>query len=83
MDHKEELNDDIERYLNQDLNSEELKKFQDQLASDDNLLEEVQFQGEMKEFLADSPENALRHNLQKLDAQSRANTSSSGPNRFW
>ncbi|MEO1713996.1 MAG: hypothetical protein AAFU60_11755, partial [Bacteroidota bacterium] len=69
--------------LNQDLNSEELKKFQDQLASDDDLLEEVQLQSEMKEFLADSPENALRHNLQKLDAQSRASAPASGPKRFW
>ena len=59
----------IEKYLDDSLAGEALQAFKKQLETNEALVQEVAFQRELKEFLADSPENELRKNLQMLNEQ--------------
>lgn len=57
----------IEKYLDGSLSQEERLRFEDALLENEALREEVEFQRNMETILANQPEDALRHNLQKLD----------------
>jgi|GEM_PF-2883037 len=58
----------IEQYLNGELTGRALQNFEERLAADKSLGEEVGFQREMHQFLAETPENELRKTLSKLSA---------------
>lgn len=64
-----EIQELIEQYLNGQLQGEALRDFEQRIATDKALAEEVAFQREMHVFIADSPENELRKTLQMLSDQ--------------
>lgn len=69
MDLTPELQLLIEEYLAGRLKGTALHAFEEQLANNEVLAKEVEFQRELTTFLADSPENDLRKNLQQLNEQ--------------
>lgn len=83
MDNQDGLDENIERYLYQRMTSEELEKFQEDLAADDTLRAEVELRTEMKTYLEDSPENELRRNLRKLSTQYKEKSGANGVKRPW
>ncbi len=83
MASNEKIYNTIQRYLNEEMDPEELKKFQDAMAADPALAEEVQLQQDMQELLEDSPENQLRHNLQKLSDEAKDPFSSVKSSKLW
>lgn len=60
---------EIQDYLDKKLSQEDLSHFENKLKADQDLAQEVKLQEEMKTFLADTPENELRKNLQKLNQE--------------
>ena len=64
-----DIQERIDSYLNGNLTGAALQVFETQLAMDKALAAEVAFQREVKEMLADTPENALRKNLEALNQQ--------------
>jgi len=56
----------IQDYLDNDMNEEDMKAFEQELKGDDELQEEIALHKDMEELLSDSPENALRKNLDLL-----------------
>lgn len=60
---------EIQDYLDKKLSQEDLSHFENKLKADQDLAQEVKLQEEMKIFLADTPENELRKNLQKLNQE--------------
>ncbi len=67
------LNEDkyrkIQDYLDRKMDQAELGKFEKKLSADEDLAREVKLHADMETFLADTPENDLRNNLQKLSKQ--------------
>lgn len=65
------LNEDkygkIQDYLDEKLSEEDLTQFEKELKNDQDLARELKLHQEMETFLADTPENELRKNLQKLN----------------
>ncbi len=59
----------IEKYLDGSLSEKELADFENQLAQDEQLEREVNFQRKMESLLAHRPEDDFRANLTKLDAK--------------
>ena len=68
MAKNEENYDKIQRYLDRELNEEELSAFEQEIESDASLADEVNLHQDMQDFLGDSPENDLRKQLEKLSA---------------
>jgi hypothetical protein len=83
MASNEELFNAIQRYLNGEMDPEELKKFQEAMVADQSLAEEVQLHADMQALLQDSPENLLRSNLQKLNDQAKDSSSSDKSSKLW
>lgn len=69
MNLPQDLQELLEQYLNGQLIGEALHNFEERIATDKELAAEVAFQKEMQAFLADTPENELRRNLQMLSDQ--------------
>jgi len=69
MNLPQDLQELLEQYLNGQLTGEALRNFEARIAKDKELAAEVAFQREMQAFLADTPENELRKNLQMLSDQ--------------
>lgn len=67
------LNEDkygkIQDYLDKKLSREDLIQFENELKTDQDLARELQLHQEMEAFLADTPENELRKNLQELNQE--------------
>lgn len=59
----------IQDYLDNDMNEEDVKAFEQELEGDEGLRGEVSLHKDMEELLSDSPENALRKNLDMLSGQ--------------
>ena len=73
----------LQRYLDQDLNAEEAKAFEAELQSNEALAKELALHQEMQALLSDTPENALRKNLQDLSNNFQETPSSkSNPLRY-
>lgn len=66
MEFSQDIYEKIEAYLSGDLEGQDLQQFEKMLQSDADLAKEVQFQREMHDFLAETPENDLRKNLAQL-----------------
>ncbi|MEL6926124.1 MAG: hypothetical protein AAFO94_18930, partial [Bacteroidota bacterium] len=91
----ESKNEQIERYLQQRLEGEELRQFEAELQSNQALADEVALEESMRELLADTPENQLRQSLHMLnettviddqdgpDSDSSNSGSSSGGSYKW
>lgn len=56
----------IHDYLDKKLGQEDLTQFENELKNDQDLAQELKLHQDMATFLADTPENELRKNLQKL-----------------
>lgn len=69
MNLDEQLYEKIQQYLNNELTGKALQDFEAELQSNPNLAREVALHREMEDFLADTPENDLRKNLQTLNAR--------------
>jgi len=69
MDFNEDLYDKIQDYLDKKLSPAETREFESAIAADEELAREVQLHADMQELLADTPENDLRKNLEKLSAE--------------
>lgn len=69
------LNEDkyreIQDYLDKNMTQEDLTQFENELKSDQDLARELKLHQEMETFLADTPENELRNNLQKLNKEAK------------
>ncbi len=78
MEYKENTYHKIQQYLDNELQGDELKAFESELKSDLELASEVQLNREMKEFLADTPENQLRQNLHILNRRVTKEPNGSG-----
>jgi len=74
MDFDENLYDKIQAYLDKQLSREETQEFESAMAADEDLAREVQLHADMEELLADTPENNLRKNLERLGAESSDDT---------
>lgn len=76
------LNEDkyrkIQDYLDKKMDQEELGNFEEKLTADEDLAREVKLHADMETFLADTPENDLRNNLQKLSKQVTEDNTQSG-----
>lgn len=72
MAFNEETYRNIQRYLDDQLAPEERQAFEREMQANPALAQEVALNREMQEFLADSPENKLRSNLQLLREQAEA-----------
>ena len=72
------LNEDkyrkIQEYLDQDMNEQEARAFEQELRVDQELAQELKLHREMENLLADSPENALRKNLDLLSEDIKEET---------
>lgn len=77
-----DLQERIDNYLNGSLTGMDLQAFETQLAMDKALAAEVAFQRDLKEMLADTPENALRKNLEALNQQIETDTSKEQGNNW-
>ena len=66
MEFNESTNDKIDRYLNNEMTGEELVQFESEKNANKSLAAEVEVNAQMKELLADTPENKLRQNLESL-----------------
>ncbi|MEM9920391.1 MAG: hypothetical protein AAF990_20000 [Bacteroidota bacterium] len=69
MAKKEDIQKRVERYLEEELDSEERRQFEKDIQSDEALARELVLHQDMEELLADSPENELRKSLQQLSGQ--------------
>lgn len=69
MSPNEEKQQRIQKYLDGAMSREEQAGFEDKLKADKDLAQEVSLQKDMQELLADSPENALRKNLERLNVE--------------
>lgn len=67
MEFSQETYELVEQYLSGSLKGAALQTFKERLATDQALAKEVEFQREMQFFLAETPENKLRKNLEKLN----------------
>jgi len=76
MAFSDDIYDKIQRYLDGEMKGEERSSFEQEMAADEALAQEVALHADMQELLADSPENELRHSLQVLGQQ--ATTKSRG-----
>ncbi|MBK8968977.1 MAG: hypothetical protein IPM36_20360 [Lewinellaceae bacterium] len=72
----------IQQYLDGLMTQAEREAFELEMAANPELAEEVQLNRDMQEFLADTPENALRKNLQTLSEQA-AKQEKNRPARLW
>ena len=59
----------IDEYLDNELSSDERRNFEQAMSEDEELAKEVALQKEIQELLADTPENELRQNLNRLNEQ--------------
>jgi len=59
----------IQRYLDGEMNASERQTFEQTMAVDEELAQEVVLQRDLEKLLADTPENELRRNLQILSNQ--------------
>lgn len=78
MNFDEHTYDQIQRYLDKDLNADELRAFEAELQSNPALSAELALHREMEVFLSDSDENALRKNLEILGEKSGQKEGSGG-----
>jgi hypothetical protein len=69
VEFSEEIYRNIQRYLDDRLGPEEREAFEREMKANAELAREVELNREMKTFLADTPENELRRNLQLLGEQ--------------
>lgn len=69
MDFNEHTYNKIQQYLDNELKGEELRAFEAQLRAEKELAAEVNLHQEMNHFLAETPENELRKNLDQLSRQ--------------
>ena len=83
MDHSSELQEQIDQYLNGQLTGPALQQFESILQNDPNLQKEVAFQKEIHSLLEDSPENALRKNLQQLGEEFEESTDTQNAGISW
>lgn len=67
MQFDEHIYDQIQKFLDKEMTEEELRNFQEESDANEALASEVGLNREMKDFLADTPENELRKNLQILN----------------
>lgn len=70
----------IQRYLDSEMSASEQEIFEKKLAFDEALAQEIALQKDIAGLLADTPEHALRKNLQTLSDQYQSSSSSS---RSW
>lgn len=71
MEFSEEIYRNIQRYLDDQLGPEDREAFEREMKANAELAREVELNREMKTFLADTPENELRRNLQLLGEQAQ------------
>ena len=77
---KEDALERIQRYLEKEMPPEEIKAFETELKTNDELAQELALHKEMEDLLTDSPENDLCKNLQLLNSQVKDNKDN--PNRL-
>ena len=81
------FNDDlyrrIDEYLENELSSDERRNFEQAMSEDEELAKEVALQKEIQELLADTPENELRQNLERLNKQLVEKETPSRPGWQW
>lgn len=75
----------IQRYLDGEMSASEQQAFEQKIAADETLAQEIVLQKDISSLLADTPENALRKNLQTLSDQHKSSSSSgrSWKNFIW
>jgi len=83
MEFSQEIYERIEQYLDGQLKGHALQDFERQIAANKALATEVAFQREMQQFLAETPENDLRKNLQALGDQYKESTQEEKKSFWW
>lgn len=74
----------IQRYLDQEMSSEELAAFEKIIDADQEVAREVALHKDMAELLADTPENKLRQSLKILNDQAKDDSGKPGYSlRYW
>ena len=69
MEYTENIHETIEAYLDNELSTAERQAFEQQIHNDQDLALEVALSREMRELLAETPENELRKSLERLNKQ--------------
>lgn len=80
MDFNEEIYEKIQQYLDMELEGEALQAFEAAINANPALASEVALHREMEDFLADTPENDLRKNLQTLNERFNEDSDKLGAN---
>ncbi|MEL6720992.1 MAG: hypothetical protein AAFP82_19980 [Bacteroidota bacterium] len=79
------IQEQIQRYLDGEMSASELQNFEQTIAANEDLAQEIGLQKDIANTLADTPENALRKNLQTLNEryQDQSSNGQSWKNFLW